>query len=51
MRCLIRTILRSGKSGSGYQDHWAEAAAITLGRGTDQHIHIGDARMRRPDSR
>lgn len=42
MRCLLRTITRKGKTGTGYRDRWVEGGQITIGRGTNQHLMIGD---------
>ncbi len=46
MKFLVRFIARNAAGGVEYHDRAIEAAAITIGRATDQTLHLRDKRVR-----
>jgi predicted CXXCH cytochrome family protein len=46
VKFLIRFIIRNAAGGAEYNDKIIDAAAITIGRATDQTLHLRDKRVR-----
>lgn len=45
MHCLIRTITQRTATGVTYSDKRVDADELHIGRGTDQHLQLGDLRV------